>query len=172
MFLWNWCEDQDKSGQRGCQETYSKILQKIAANYGKYRLFPTCDNSLPKSLYIWSVEYSQTPKTMWNNMFWLDGQKLNFFGLNANKYLAPKPHNTTHDQKNPLLPTMKHGGGIMLSGCLSTAGTRASIRVEGITNSIKYQGILAQKNPKASAETFKMMWNFTFHHDNDPKRTK
>uniref|UniRef100_A0AAY5L763 Tc1-like transposase DDE domain-containing protein n=1 Tax=Esox lucius TaxID=8010 RepID=A0AAY5L763_ESOLU len=49
----------------------------------------------------------------------------------------------------------------------ASAGTRALVRVEGIMNSSKYQGILAQ-----NLQVFvRKLTKFTFQHGNNPKHT-
>lgn len=52
--------------------------------------------------------------------------------------------------------------------CFSSAGTRALVKVEEITQSSKYQSNLAL-NLKVSVRKQKLKKNFTFQHDKDQK---
>ena len=66
---------------------------------------------------------------------------------------------------------MKHGGGsIMLWGCFAGSATGKLQKIDGIMRKEHYVEILKQ-NLKLSAWTLKFGRNWTFHQDNDPKRT-
>lgn len=52
--------------------------------------------------------------------------------------------NTAHSQNNTIPTAMRGGGTITLWGCFSSAGTGASVKVEGIMNRSKYQSALPQ----------------------------
>ena len=61
-------------------------------------------------------------RTMRNKNLWSDETKIEFFGVNAKRYVWRTP-GTVHHLVNTI-PTVKHGGGsIMLWGCFSAAGT-------------------------------------------------
>ncbi|KAI4884767.1 hypothetical protein NFI96_004126, partial [Prochilodus magdalenae] len=56
----------------------------------------------------------------------------------------------------------------MLWACFSSKGPGNLVRVHGIMNALKYQGILKQ-NLVASARKLKMGRHWVFQQDNDPK---
>lgn len=68
-----------------------------------------------------------------------------------------------------LKPTLKHGGSIMIWGCISAAGVGEMTRIEGIMKKEDYLHILKQHLHK-SAEKLGIRDTFKFYQDNDPKR--
>lgn len=66
---------------------------------------------------------------------------------------------------------MKHGGGgVMVWGCMSSAGVGELVFIDGIMDKTVYLNIL-KDNVKKSAEKLNLPASFTFQHDNDPKHT-
>ena len=51
---------------------------------------------------------------MRNKILWSDETKFELFGMNAKRHVWMRPG---------IIPTVKHGGGNMLWGCFSAAGT-------------------------------------------------
>jgi hypothetical protein len=72
-------------------------------------------------------------QTMKNKILWSDETKIELFGLNAKCHVWRKPGT---------IPTVKHGGGIMLWGCFSAAGTGRLVRIVGKMNREKYRELL------------------------------
>jgi hypothetical protein len=70
---------------------------------------------------------------MRNKILWSDETKNKLFGLNAKRHFWRKPGT---------IPTVKHGGGIMLCGCFSTAGTKRLVKIEGKMNKARYREII------------------------------
>ena len=58
----------------------------------------------------------------------------------------------------------------MLWECLSAAGTRRLVRIEGNMNGAKYREIL-DENLLQSTQDLRLVRLFTFQQDNDPKHT-
>ena len=74
------------------------------------------------------------PKDLRNKILLSDETKIELFGLNAKCHVWKKPGT---------IPMVKHGGGgIMLWGCFSVAGTGRLVRIEGKMNKAKYREIL------------------------------
>ncbi|CDQ66633.1 unnamed protein product [Oncorhynchus mykiss] len=88
-------------------------------------------------------------QTMSNKIFWSDETKIELFHLSAKRCVWRKPGT---------IPMGKHGGGgIMLLGCFSAAGTGRLVRIKGMMNGAKYKEILDE--------------NLTCQQDIDPKHT-
>ena len=65
---------------------------------------------------------------------------------------------------------MKHGGGIILWGCFSSAGTEKLVRIEEMMDGAKYRENL-EGNLFQSSRDLRLGRRFTFQQDNDPKHT-
>lgn len=98
---------------------------------------------------------------MWENVLWCDTQVEFFWPYCSFKKYDWHKNNTVHRPKYTIHPAVKHGG-IMLFSCFSSAGTGVLDKVEGITNSSRYQSILAQ-NLQASAKMLQMKRNLPFN---------
>ena len=107
-------------------------------------------------------------QTMRNKILWSDETKIELFGVNARRHVWRKP-GTTHHQANTI-PTVKHGGSIMLWGCFSAAGTGRLVRIEGKMNATIYRDIL-DENLLQSALDLRLGRRFIFQQDNNPKHT-
>ena len=70
---------------------------------------------------------------MRNKIIWSDETKIELFGLNAKCHVWKKPGT---------IPKVKHGGGVMLWGCFSAAGTGRLFRIKEKMNRAKYREIL------------------------------
>ena len=70
---------------------------------------------------------------MRNKILRFDETNIKLLGLNAKRHIW---------RKAGTIPTMKHGGSIMLWGCFSAAGTERLVRIEGKKNRPKYREIL------------------------------
>ena len=86
-------------------------------------------------------------QTMRNKILWSDETKIEVFSLNTKRHIWRKP-GTTHHLANTI-PTVKHGGNIMLWGCYSAAGTGRLVRMEGKLKRTKYREILDEKHSGA-----------------------
>ena len=79
----------------------------------------------------------------WKNVLWTGELKVEFFGLNENRYVWRKP--TTAFQHKNLILTMKHGGGsIMVWDCFAASGSRRLAIIDGTMNSGLYQQLLQE----------------------------
>ena len=70
---------------------------------------------------------------MRNKILWSDETKIELSGLNAKRHVWRKPGT---------IPTLKHGGSIMLWRCFSAAGTGRLVRIKAKINGGRYRQIL------------------------------
>jgi hypothetical protein len=96
-------------------------------------------------------------QTMRNKNLWSDETKIELFVLNAKRHIWRKPGT---------MPTVKHGGSIILWGCFSVARTGRLVKIEGKMNRAKYREIL-DENLLQSAQDLRMGRRFTFQQDNN-----
>jgi hypothetical protein len=66
---------------------------------------------------------------MTNKIIWSDETKVELFALNAKRHLWRKPGTAQHLAKT--IPTVKHGGMVMLRGYFLAAGPGRVVRVKG-----------------------------------------
>ena len=102
---------------------------------------------------------------LWNHVLWFDETKINFFGSDGVKHVWQQPDEEYKDKC--VVPTVKHGdGSVMISGCMSAAGTGELQFFEGTMNAYMYCDILKQ-----SMIPFlqRLGCKAVFQHDNDPK---
>ncbi len=103
----------------------------------------------------------------WNQVLWSDESKVNLFGSDGVQHVWRRPGEEY--QENCALPTVKHGGGgIMVWGCMSAAGTGELRLIEGNMDSNMYCDILKQKMMPFLQ---KLCQTAVFLHNNDPKHT-
>ncbi|KAG2456995.1 TCB1 transposase, partial [Polypterus senegalus] len=107
-------------------------------------------------------------QTMRNKILWSDETKIELFGVNARLHVWRKP-GTTHHQGNTI-PTVKHGGNIMLWRCFSAAGIGRLVRIKGKMTTAMYRDIL-DENLLQSALDLRLGQRFIFQQDNDLKHT-
>lgn len=77
--------------------------------------------------------------------------------------------NASHHSGNTI-PTVKHGGGTMLWGYFSSAGTGKLVIAEGMIDGAKYREILGG-NLFQSARDIRLEWRFTFQQDTDSQQS-
>lgn len=112
-------------------------------------------------------DYENEDAAFWNDVIFSDESKFNVFDSDC-KINVWRKKNTELGMKN-LKPTLKHGGSIMIWGCISAAGVGEMTRIEGIMKKEDYLHILKQHLHK-SAEKLGIRDTFKFYQDNDPKR--
>ena len=86
---------------------------------------------------------------------------IELFGLNAKRHVWRKPRT---------IPTVKHGGSILLWGCFSVAVSGRLVRIEGKMNGAKYREIL-DENLLQSAQDLRLGGRFIFQQDSNPQHT-
>ena len=111
----------------------------------------------------------EPPQTYGRSYSGLMRLKLSFLAIKENAMSVWRKPNTSHHPENTI-PTVKHGGGSMLWGCFSSAGTGKLVRIEGMMDGTKYREIL-EGNLFQSSRDLRLGQNFTFQQDNDPKHT-
>ena len=95
---------------------------------------------------------------MSTNLLWSDEIKIEIFGLNSKRHIWRKP-NTAHHPFDTI-PIVKHGGGIILWGCFSSAGTGKLVRMGGTIDGAECRRIL-DENVLESAMNMKLGRRFT-----------
>jgi hypothetical protein len=85
-----------------------------------------------------------------NKILLSDETKIDLYGLNAKVHVWRNP-GTVHHLANAI-PTVKHGGSIMLWGCFSVAGTGRPVRIEGKMNGAKYNEIFDENLLQSAQE--------------------
>ncbi len=103
----------------------------------------------------------------WNHVLWSDESKINLFDSDGVKRVWQQPGEEYKDKC--VLPTVKHGGGgVMVWGYMSAAGTGELEFIERTMNANMHCDILKQ-----SMIPFlqRLGHRAVFQHDNDPKHT-
>ena len=112
-------------------------------------------------------DHQSKPKTFWHHILWSDESKINLFGSDGVKFVWRGPDEQYKDKC--VTPTVKHGGGgIMVWGCMSAAGTGEIKIIDGVMDSTMYCDILKEKMVPSLK---KLGPRATFQHDNDPKHS-
>ncbi|KAK3512401.1 hypothetical protein QTP70_008741 [Hemibagrus guttatus] len=106
---------------------------------------------------------------MRNKILWSEETKIELFGLNGKRHVWRKPGTARHLANT--IPTVKHGGGgIMLWGCFSAAGTGRLVRMEGKMNAAMYRDIL-DEDLLQNVLDLRLGRRFILQQDNNPKHT-
>lgn len=114
-------------------------------------------------------QYKNKPNSFWDKVVFSDESKFNIFQSDGRIRVWRKPN--TELEKQNLVSTVKHGGGgVMVWGCMSSAGVGNLIFVDGIMDKRVYLNIL-KENLKNSAIKLGVGNDFYFQQDNDPKHT-
>ena len=100
-------------------------------------------------------------QTMRNKIIWSDEIKIDLFGMNAKRHVWRIPGT---------IPMVKHGGGSILWGYFSVAGTGKLVRTEEKMNREKFSEIL-DENLLQSTQDLRLGRRFTSQQDKDPKHT-
>ena len=114
------------------------------------------------------------PETTWTNLKHSGrpfpgpmSPKMDLFGHNLYHYVWRKPNTAYHP--NNLIPTVKHGAGIVkIWGCFSSSGSGFLHIIKGTMDSEVYQEILEQ-SIRPSVKELKLGRKCGFKQDNDPK---
>ena len=103
----------------------------------------------------------------WKKVTFTDESKFNIFCSYGRFLMWRKPREEF--RKENLVLTVKHaGGGVMLWGCMSSAGVGNLVFIDRIMDQCKYTDILKQ-NLKSSARKLNLHNDFKFYQD--PKHT-
>uniref|UniRef100_A0AAZ3QTG4 Transposase n=1 Tax=Oncorhynchus tshawytscha TaxID=74940 RepID=A0AAZ3QTG4_ONCTS len=109
-----------------------------------------------------SAAFHQSGPDRSHNILWSDKSKIGLFGLNAKCHVW---------RKTCTITTIRHGGGgIMLWGCFSAAGTGRLVKIEAKMNNAKYREIL-DESLFQSAQDLRQGQRFTFQQNNEPMHT-
>lgn len=113
--------------------------------------------------------FINTPQDFWDKVIFTDESKYNTFGSDVRL----KVWRREGDALNPknTIKTVKHGGGgVMVYGCMSSAGVGNLVFVENTLNQYIYLNI-SKSNLQDSASKMGLSDSYYFQQDNDPKHT-
>ena len=112
-----------------------------------------------------------SPNT-WKEVHWSDETKIELFWPSMKMLcLAQTQHLSSPRDHNP------HSEACWWQhhGCLSSAGTRKLVRIEGMMDGAKYRDVLERNlldgNLLQSSRDLRLALRFNFQHDNNPKHT-
>lgn len=156
-------------GKRCNPETIRRVLRKNNLNGRTARNKPFISQTNRLKRLQFAREHVNKDLDFWNSVIFADETKINLFGSDGKISVWRKP-NEELKLKN-MKATLKHGGGgVMLWGCMSSAGVGNIHFIEGNMNQYMYLNILRQ-HLGASAEKLGINGNYRFYQDNDPKHT-
>lgn len=114
-------------------------------------------------------DYKNKANEFWDNVIFSDESKFNVFGSDG-RFKVWRKQGEALNPKNTI-KTVKHGGGgVMVWGCMASAGVGNLVIIDEIMNKEVYLNIL-KANLKPSAEKLGISSTFYFQQDNDPKHT-
>lgn len=156
-------------GKRCNPETIRRILRKNNLNGRTARNKPFISQRNRRVRLEFAREHINKDLDFWKQVIFADETKINQFGSDGKISVWRKP-NEELKLKN-MKATVKHGGGgVMLWGCMSSAGVGDLHFIEGNMNQFMYLDILRQ-HLAASARKLGLIDNYRFYQDNDPKHT-
>ncbi|CAK9801849.1 Transposable element Tc1 transposase [Anthophora quadrimaculata] len=121
--------------------------------------------SIVLSLYI--TIGSDKSISFWEKSIFVDESKYNVFGSDGKEKIWRKPGTALN--KENLQPSITGGGeSVIVWGCMNIRGTGNLQIIEGIMDKFVYLNIL-QNNLKLSAEKLRIVEDYNFYQDNDPK---
>lgn len=156
-------------GKRCNPETIRRILRKNNLHGRTARNKPFISQRNRRIRVEFAREHINKDLNFWNSVIFADETKINLFGSDGKISVWRKP-NEELKLKN-MKATVKHGGGgVMMWGCMSSAGVGNMHFIEGNMNQYMYLDILRQ-HLAASAQKLGINNNYRFYQDNDPKHT-
>ena len=117
---------------------------------------------------VWARQHLTWTAEDWSRVLWSDESRFQLYQSDGRVYVR----RTVGEEysENCVVPSVKHGGsGIMVWGCMSSAGVGCLTRVEGNINAVIYVDIL-REHMLPSAHRL-IGHEFLFQHDNAPPHT-
>ena len=153
------------------KEVHSELCRRILRNndfHGRVpRKKPYINAVNHKKRMTFAKTYINKDNSFWDKVIFSDESKFNIFGSDGQNYVWRKPN--TKLEIPHLRETVKHGcGSVMVWGCVAASGTGNLIFIDGILDKYKYLNILKNKE---SARKLRLLEDFHFEQDNDPKHT-
>lgn len=156
-------ELQQLNGKMVHEDTIRRVLHQGGFKSGTP--YKTKQNRLKRLKF--AQKYKNSSPDFWDKVIWSDESRFNVFGSDGCIKVWRKPNTGLHPSNT--IKTVKHGGGgIMIWGCMSTAGVGNLQIIDGIMDQKVYLNIL-KENLIQSARKFGLAENFHFQQDNDPK---
>ena len=153
------------------KEVHSELCRRILRNndfHGRVpRKKPYINAVNHKKRMTFAKTYINKDNSFWDKVIFSDESKFNIFGSDGQNYEWRKPN--TKLEIPHLRETVKHGcGSVMVWGCVAASGTGNLIFIDGILDKYKYLNILKNKE---SARKLRLLEDFHFQQDTDPKHT-
>ncbi|KAK1784651.1 hypothetical protein P4O66_003334 [Electrophorus voltai] len=117
---------------------YGRVARRKPLLSKRHKTARTCPQDSPE----FAKRHLKDSQTMRNKILWSDETTIELFGLNAKRHVWRKPGTANHLANT--IPTVKHGGGNIMLGCFSAAGTGRLVRVERKMNAAMYRDILEE----------------------------
>lgn len=121
-----------------------------------------------KKRVAFAKQHINKPNEFWAHIIWSDESKFELCE-SKRRQIVWRRKNTAYNA-NHTVGTVKHSRYVMLWGCFSCAGLGNLEEISGKINGSYYRDIL-QNNLRISARNMGLGNDFTFQHNNDPKRT-
>ncbi len=116
----------EAEGQPASAQTICHTLQQVGLNSRRPRRKPLLKLAHKKACKQFAEDNLAKSMNYWNHVLWSDESKVNLFDSDGVQHVWRCPGEEY--QENSALPTVKHGGGIiMVWGCMSAAGIHSFI---------------------------------------------
>uniref|UniRef100_A0AAZ3SI79 Transposase n=1 Tax=Oncorhynchus tshawytscha TaxID=74940 RepID=A0AAZ3SI79_ONCTS len=133
-------------GEPSRRTTISAALHQSVL-YGRVARWKPLDSKRQMTTHLEFVKrHLNDSQTMKNKILRSDETKIELFGLNVKRHVW---------RKSGTIPTVKHGGGSIMWGCFSAAGTGRLVRIEAKKQS-KVQSSLIKTCPEHSGTQTKV----------------
>lgn len=151
------------------QETIRRALRRAGFSSRIARKKPSISKKNKKLRKKFANDYLPKENEFWDKVLFSDESKYNIFKCDGRVRVWRRP-NTEFDPSN-VQQTVKHGGGgVLVWGCMASAGVGELVFIDSIMDKHIYLDIL-KNNLAKSAEKLKLGNDWYFQQDNDPKHT-
>jgi len=155
------------------KDVHPETIRRTIKEFGFGSYTPRKKPHVSKKNRLQRLEFAKTykshPVEFWRNDIFTDESKYNIFGSDGRFKFWRRPGDAYKPKYT--IKTVKHGGGgVMVWGCMGSAGVGNMEFIDGIMDHKMYIEIL-KRNLKESADKLGIGSSFYFYQDNDPKHT-